>query len=98
MASNVIDGLLNYNPLTVLEAITLAKMSLVNAFTHNRAPNTRCVALMAQVHSVTLLPIENPLSHKNKNNRRLLEKTITFERQGFFTTTYYRLRIVWQVI
>ena len=55
------------------------KMSLVNAFTNNRSSNTHCVALMAQVHSVTLLPIENPLSHENKNNRRLLEKAITFE-------------------
>ena len=58
-------------------------MVLVNAFTHNRSSNTRCVALMAQVHSVTLLPIENPLSHENKNNRHLLEKAITFKRQGF---------------
>ena len=100
MASNVINGLQNYNPLTVLEAITLAKMSLVNAFTHNRSSNTRCsMALMAQIHSVTLVPIENPLSHENKNNRRLLEKAITFKQQGFFTTpTYYRLRIVWRVI
>ena len=74
-------------------------MSLVNAFTHNRSSNTRCIALMAQVHSVTLVPIENPLSHENKNNRHLLEKAITFKQQGFFTTpTYYRLRIVWRVI
>ena len=74
-------------------------MLLVNAFTHNRSSNTRCVALMAQVHSVTLLPIKNRLSQENKNNRHLLEKTITFERQGCFTTpTYYRLRIVWRVI
>ena len=74
-------------------------MSLVNAYTYNRSSNTRCVVLMAQVHSVTLLPIENPLSHENKNNGHLLEKAITFEQQGFFTTlTYYRLRIVWQVI
>ena len=57
----------------------LAKMSLVNAFTHNRLWNTRCVALMAQVHAVTLLPIENRLSHQNKNNRRLIEKAITVE-------------------
>ena len=76
MASNVIDGLQNYNPLTVLEAITLAKMLLANAFTHNRLSNTHCVVLMAQVHCVTLLPIKNPLSHENKN-RHLLEKTIT---------------------
>ena len=53
-------------------------MSLVNAFIHNRSSNTHCVVLMAQGHSVTLLPIENPLSYKNKNNRRLLEKAITF--------------------
>ena len=52
--------------LTVLEAIMVAKMSLVNAFTHNRSSNTRCVALLAQVYSVTLLPIEKPLSHENK--------------------------------
>ena len=44
--------------------------------------NTCSVVLLAQVHSVTLLPIENPLSQEN-NNRRLLEKAITFERQGF---------------
>ena len=76
---------------------TLAKMSLVIAFTHNRSSNTH-VALMAQVHFVTLLPIENPLSHENKN-RCLLEQAITFERQGIFTTpTYYRLRIVCRVI
>ena len=75
-----------------------AQMSLVNAFTHNRSSNTRCVALMAHVHSVTLLPIENPLSHE-KNSRHLLEKAITFKQQGFFSTpTYYRLRIVWRVI
>ena len=74
-------------------------MSLVNVFTHNRSLNTRCVALMAQVHSVTLLPIDNLLSHENKNNTHLLEKAITFEQQGFSTTsTYYRLRIVWRVI
>ena len=95
MASNVIYGLKNYNPLTVLEAITLVKMSLVNAFTHNRSSNTRCIVLMAHVHSVTLLSIENPLSHENKNNRHLLEKAITFKRQGFFTTpTYYRFYVV----
>ena len=67
-------------------------MSLVNAFTHNRSSNTHnrssnthCVVLMAQVHSVTLLPIENPLSH---DNRHLLEKAINFEQQGFFTTPH----------
>ena len=81
MASNVIDGLWNYNPLSVLEAITLAKTSLVNAFIHNRSSNTR-ITLMAQVHSVTSLPIENPLSHENKINSHLLEKAITFKRQG----------------
>ena len=53
-------------------------MSLVNAFTHNRSLNTHCVVLMAQGHSVTLLLIKNPLSHKNENNRRLLEKAIIF--------------------
>ena len=77
----------------------LAKMSLVNPFTHYRSWNTHYVALMAQVHSVSLLPSENPLSHENRNKRHLLEKAITFERQGFFTTpTYYRLLIVWRVI
>ena len=92
-------GLIITHQLTVLEAITLAKMSLVNAFTHNRSSNTRCVALMAQIYSVTPLPIENPHFHENKNNRCLLEKAITFEWQGFFTTpTYYTLRIVWRVI
>ena len=56
--------------------------------------NTRCVALVAQVHFVTLLPIENPFPMRTKT-----EKTITFEQQGFSTTpTYYRLRIVCQVI
>ena len=64
-------------------------MSLVNAFTHYRSWITRRVALMAQVHSVPLLPSENPLSHENKNNRHLLEKAITFERQGFFTIPTY---------
>ena len=88
MASNVFDGLWNYNPLTVLEAITLAKMTLVNSFIHNRSSNTRCVMLMAKVHSVTLLPIENPLSHENKNNRHWLEKAITFERQGFWLSPH----------
>ena len=34
MVSNVIDDLYNYYPLTVLEVIMVAKMSLVNAFTH----------------------------------------------------------------
>ena len=71
-------------------------MSSVNAFTHQRSFNTRCVVLMAQAHSVTLLPIKNPLSHENDNNRHLLEKAITFEQQEFFTTPhiYYRLCIV----
>ena len=95
MASNVIDGLQNYNPLSVLEATTLVKMSSVNAFTHQRLLNTCCVASMAQVQSVTPLPIENPLSHENDNNRHLLEKAITFERKGFFTTpTHYKLCII----
>ena len=53
-------------------------MSSVNAFTHQRSLNTRCVVLMARVHLVTL-PIENPLSYENDNNRRLLEKAITFK-------------------
>ena len=74
-------------------------MSLVNAFTHQRSLNTCRVVLMAQVQSVTLLPIENPLSHENDNNRRLLEKAITLEQQGIFTTpTYYILHIIWRVI
>ena len=30
---------------------------------------------MSQVHSVTPLPIENPLSHENDNNRRLLQRS-----------------------
>ena len=64
----------------------LAKMSLVNAFTHNRSSNTHCVVLMGQVHSVTLLHIKNPLFHENNNKRHLLEKAITFEQQGLFTT------------
>ena len=74
-------------------------MPSVNAFTHHRYSKIHYVASMAQIHSVTPLPIENPLSHENDNNRHLLEKAITFEQQGFFTTpTYYRLRIVWRVI
>ena len=40
MASNVI----NYNPLTVLEAITLAKILLLDAFTYQRFLNPQCVA------------------------------------------------------
>ena len=83
MASNVIDGLQNYNPSTILEAITLMRISSVNAFTHQRSLNTCYVWSMAQVHSVTPLPIDNPLSHENDNNRHLLEKAITFEQQGF---------------
>ena len=68
-------------------------------FAHKRLSNTHCVVLMAQVHSVALMPIENPLSHENNNNRHLLEKAITFKPQGSFTTpTYYRLHIVWQVL
>ena len=54
-------------------------MSLVNAFTHKRSSNTHCAVLMAQVHSVTLLPFKNPLSHENNNNGPLLEKAITFK-------------------
>ena len=74
-------------------------MSSVDVFPHQRLLNTHCVALMAQVHSVTPLPIKNHLSHENHNNRHLLEKGITFQRQGFFTTsTYSRLCIIWQVI
>ena len=70
-------------------------MSSVNGFIHLRLLNTHCVALMTQVYSVTPLPIENPLSHENNNNRQLLKKAITFEQQGFITTpTYYRLHIV----
>ena len=45
--------------------------------------------------SVLLLPIENPLSHENKNNRQLLEKAITLEREGIFTiATFYELNIL----
>ena len=62
----------NHNPLTVLEAITLAKMSSVNAFTHQRSSKIHYEASMAQVHSVTPLPIVNPLSHENDNNSLLL--------------------------
>ena len=85
MAINVIDGLYiyNYNPSTVLEAMTLAKMTSVNAFTHQRSLNTCYVVLMAQAHSVTLLPIDNHLSHENDNNRHLLEKAITFSNKDF---------------
>ena len=98
MASNVIDGLQNYNPLTVLEAIMLAVMSSVNAFTHQRSLNTRCVASLAKVHSVTLLPIENHLSHENDKNRCLLEKTITFKQQGSFTTPIYVLQTLHHMV
>ena len=74
----------------------LTVMSSVNAFHHQKLSNTCCVVLIAQVNSVTFLPIENLLSYENDNNRRLLEKAITFEQQGFFnTSTYYRLHIVW---
>ena len=86
MVSNVIEVL--YNPFTVLEAITLAKMSLVNAFTYNRLLNIRCVAIMVHVHSVIPLLIENPLSNENNNNRCFLENVITFKLQGFFTTPH----------
>ena len=86
MTCNVINDLENYNPLT--EAITLAKRSSGNAFTHQRSSKIHYVVSMAQVQSVTPLPIENPLFHENDNDRRLLEKAITFEQQGFFTTPH----------
>ena len=57
-------------------------MSLVNAFTYQRLLRIHYVALMAQVHSVTPLPIKNPLSHvpmRTTAIRVLLEKAITFE-------------------
>ena len=78
MASN------DFNPPAVLESIMLVKMSSLNAFTYQRSLNTCYVALMAQANSVIPLPIENPLSHENDNNRCLLEKATTFERQVFF--------------
>ena len=54
-----------------------------------------CISHTAVLHSNK----SKSKSKKNKNNRRLLEKAITFERQGVFATpTYYRLRIVWRVI
>ena len=51
-------------------------MQPVNVFPHQGLLKTRCVASMAQVHSITSLPIENPFSHENDNNRCLLEKAI----------------------
>ena len=45
----------------------LAKMSSVNVFTHQRSLNTRCVGSMAQLHSVTPLPIENPFPMSMRN-------------------------------
>ena len=67
-------------------------MSAMNAFTHQRSLNIRWVALIAQVHSVTPLPINNLLSHEN-NNWCLLEKAITFKRKRFFITPTYTLQI-----
>ena len=64
-------------------------MSSVNAFTHQRLSNTRVVS-MAQIHSVTPLPIENCLSQEEYNNRHLLEKAIIFKQQGLFTTPIYQ--------
>ena len=61
----------------------LEQMSSVNAFTHQRPSKIHYVASMAQVHSVTLLPMENIPSHENDNSRNLLEKAITFERLEF---------------
>ena len=49
--------------------------------------------------STTALPIKNPLSHENKNNRQLLEITITLEWEGIFIiATFYDLSIVCQII
>ena len=85
MASNIINGI--YKLSTTLEAITLT----INAI-------SVCISSPEIIYSwcsvdgspVPLLPIKNPLSHENKNNRRLLEKPITLEQNGIFIIATFK--------
>ena len=76
------DYKLIYKPSTILEAITLS-INVISVCISS--PEIVCLWCSVDGSLVPLLPVENPLSHENKNNRRLLEKPITLERKGIFT-------------
>ena len=65
------DYKLIYKPFTVLEAITLT-INVISVCISS--PKVICSWCSIDGSPVPLLPIANPLSHGNKNNRQLLEK------------------------
>ena len=90
------DYTLIYKPFTVLEAVTLTiKFNVISVCISS--PKIACSWCSVEGSPVPLLPIANPLSHGNKNNRQLLEKPyLALERKGFFTiATFCELHIVW---
>ena len=84
MASNnqPMDCKLIYKPSTTLEAIMLT-INVISVCISS--PEIVCSWCSVDGSSVPLLPVKNPFSHENKNNRQLLEKPITLERKGIFT-------------
>ena len=90
------DYKLIYKPSTISEAITLT-IDVVSACVSS--PEIVCSWCCIDGSTVPLLPVENPLSHGNKNNRQLLEKPITLERKRIFTIAIFcELSTVWQII
>ena len=96
------DYKLIYKPSIVLEAITLTTNVISVCISLPRIVCLWCSAdgcSTTVANQVPLLPLENPLSHGNKNNRRLLEKAIALELKGIFTiATFCELCIVWRII
>ena len=86
------DYKLIYKPSTISEAIML---TIDVASVCVSSPESVCSWCCVGGSTVPLLPVENPLSHGNKNNRQLLEKPITLERKRIFTiTTFCELSMV----
>ena len=80
------DYKLIHKPSTILEAITLT-IDVVSSCISS--PEIICSWCSVNGSTVPLLPVENPLSHGNKNNSQLLEKRITLEQKGIFTITTF---------
>ena len=86
------DYKLIYKPSTISEAIMLT-IDVVSACVSS--PEIICSWCSVDGSPVPLLPVENPLSHENKNNRQLLEKPIALEQKGIFTiATFCELSVV----
>ena len=66
MASNIINQWI-IKPSTISEAITLT-IDVVSAYVSS--PEIVCSWCSVNGSPVPLLPVENPLSHENKNNRQ----------------------------